>query len=249
MKKLIIILLIFFSIFTLPLFAATEYVVGVGDYDYWPHHGVNDNKYQGYARELLDLFSKKTGHIFVYRPLPWKRVIHEYIRGEIDFIYPDNSAWDVEAKKGKAVHYSNAVVTYVDGVVVLPENKGNGIRRFKTIGTIRGFDVWEGTNYIQTGQVKVAESNDFGPLLKQVLMENVDGAYIELAVANYYLREVLNKPGALVFDPDLPFREDSYYLSTIKHPEIMKIFNKFQVTERNAIEALQKKYKVGDFAK
>ena len=78
-------------------------------------------------------------------------------------------------------------------------------------------------------------------------MKHVDGAYIELAVANYYLRDVMKKPGTLVFDPDLPHTKDSYHLSTINYPEIILIFNEFQITERKAIEALQKKYKVGAY--
>ena len=248
MTKLIGIVLVLLSAFASPLYAAGEFVVGVADYDYWPHHGVVDNEYRGYAREVLDLVSEKSGHVLVYRPLPWKRVTHEYVRGDVDFIFPDNPLWDTEEKEGKDVRYSNPVVAYVDGVVVLPENKGKGLSHFKTLGTLRGFTVWDNKDLTQSGQVKLAESDDFVPLLKQVLMKHVDGAYIELAVANYHLGEVLDKPGALVFDPDLPHRKDSYYFSTIKYPEVVQMFNEFQATERNAIEALQKKYRVGVFA-
>ena len=243
------VLLVLLSAFASPLSAAGEFVVGVGDYDYWPHHGVVDHEYRGYAREVLDLFSERSGHVLVYRPLPWKRVIHEYIRGDIDFVFPDNPLWDRDAKEGKDIRYSDAVVAYVDGVVVLPENKGLGLSHLKTLGTLRGFTVWDNNEHVQSGKIKLAESDDFVPLLKQVLMKRVDGAFIELAVANYYLREVMKKPGALVFDSELPHKEDSYYFSTIKHPEIIKMFNEFQIAEQNAIERLQEKYKVGAFAR
>ena len=216
--KLVPFLFILLSFFSSPIFAANNFVVGVGDYDYLPHHGIINHEYRGYAREILDLFSKKSGLILIYRPLPWKRVIHEYTNGNVDFIFPDNPFWDTEAKKGKKIQYSNAVVSYIDGVVVLPENKGRGIDHLKTIGTLRGFTIWDYKKYIQSGQMELAESNNFVPLLKQVLMKRIDGAYMELAVANYYLQDVLKKPGALVFDPNLPHTRDNYHLSSIKHP-------------------------------
>ncbi len=134
---------------------------------------------------------------------------------------------------------------FTDGVMVLPENKGKGIGQLKTMGTLRGFTVWTYKDYIRSGQVKVAESDNFIPLLKQVLIKHIDGAYIELAVANYYLHEVLEKPGGLVFDPDLPHTNDYYYLSTINNPEVIQMFNEFQATEQEAIEQLKIKYKVG----
>lgn len=246
--KLISLFLFFLSIFTSPLYAAKEFVVGVGDYDYWPHHGVVGKEYKGYAREVLDLFASKSGYNFIYRPLPWKRVIYEYTRGNMDFIFPDNPVWDMEEKEGRDIQYSKSVVSYLDGVVVLHENKGKGIDHLKSLGTLGGFTVWDYNKYFQSGQIKLTEVNDFVPLLKQVLMENIDGAYIEIAVANYYLREVLKRPGGLVFDSDLPHTKGSYYLSTIKHPEIIQLFNNFLVSEESAIEMLQKKYKVGAFS-
>lgn len=242
------ILVVFWGVFASPLFATEEYVVGVGDYDYLPHHGLVDREYTGYAREVLDLFSQTSGYLLTYRPLPWKRVIHEYIRGDVDFVFPDNPHWDTEAKEGKDVQYSNTVVTYIDGVVVLPENKGKGISHLKILGTVRGFTSLDYYDDIESGQIELSENTNFIPLLQQVLMKRVDGAYIEVSVANYYLREHLKKPGALVFDADLPHTEDSYYLSSIKYPQIIQEFNEFLTAEQDAIETLQKKYKVGAFA-
>ena len=127
--RTVCLLLVVWGVLALPLWAAEEFVVGVGDYEYLPHHGLVDNQYTGYAREVLDLFAQKSGYTFTYRPLPWKRVILEYMNGDLDFIFPDNSYWDTEPKEGKDVYYSDPVVAYIDGVVVLRQRH----RAFETI--------------------------------------------------------------------------------------------------------------------
>ncbi len=244
-KKIICFFLISLFVSTSSLLASDNYIIGVGNYEYYPYHTYSDNEYTGFAREVLDLFAQKHNLNFKYRALPWKRVINEYVKEKLDFIFPDNSHWDTDKKDGKKIYYSQPVVQYTDGVIVLSENKARGISYLKRLGTIGGFTAWDYYDQINSGQIKLYENNNFIPLLKQVLSKRIDGAYVEISVAKYNLHEKMRQSEALVFDPDLPHTKDFYYLSSIKHNEILKKFNTFLSTEKDAIDQLKKKYKVG----
>jgi polar amino acid transport system substrate-binding protein len=52
---------------------------------------------------------------------------------------------------------------------------------------------------------------------------------------------VMRQPDALVFDPSLPHTKDFYYMSTVKHPEIIKEFNAFLAKETGTYEQIRKK--------
>lgn len=226
------------------IMAEETYVVGVGDYEYLPYHGIEDGEYTGYARELLDRFAQYAGCRLIYRPLAWKRLVLQYIDGELDLIFPDNPQWSTKTKEGSQVVYSRPVALYTDGVMMLPENLGKGVDHLKRLGTIGGFTVWDYYDEIASGQIELEESSDIVPLLHLVLLNRIDGAYIETSVADYYLREHLQKPDALVFDGDLPHTQDSYYLSSIHSPELIETFNEFLDAEHDAIDMLRQKYQI-----
>lgn len=73
-------------------------------------------------------------------------------------------------------------------------------------------------------------------------MGRIDGAYINIAVARHQLKTQLKQTGALVFDPDLPYIQSNYYLSTIKFPNVVEEFNGFLMKEAKQINDLKKKY-------
>lgn len=159
----------------------------------------------------------------------------------LDFKYPDNSYWETRLRASVKVHYSNPVMPYIDGVLVLPQNKGRAIGEFKVLGTMTGFTPWNYLDLIKDKRVTVFENDSFISLLKQVTLKRVDGAYVNIEVARYQLREVLHQPDALVFDPALPHTRDYYYLSTVKHPAIIQEFNQFLATETELYEQIRKK--------
>ena len=65
-----------------------------------------------------------------------------------------------------------------------------------------------------------------------------------VAVIHYELDHVLKQPGALTFDPSLPYSRDAYYLSSIKHPELVRDFNAWMRTNRNLVDTLKQRYGV-----
>jgi len=220
----------------------TTFIVGVEDLEYFPQYGHSGTQVTGFGRELLDAFAKSRGYTFEYKMYPLSRLSLEAFKFQsLDFKYPDNSYWETKLRSAVKVHYSKPVMPYIDGVMVLPHNKGRGIGQFKLLGTMTGFTPWNYLELIKDGRVTVFENDSFISLLKQVTLKRVDGAYVNVEVAKYQLRAVLHQPGALVFDPDLPHTRDYYYLSSVRHPAIIAEFNQFLATQPGIYEQIRKK--------
>lgn len=235
------------ALFNLPAASAAPvpqktFTVGVEDLEYYPQKSHRGNEFIGFGRELLDAFARSRGYTFAYKILPLNRLFLENLKHQsLDFQYPDNSYWEAQLRKGVTVYYSKPVMPYVDGVMVLPENKGRGVNNFKALGTMTGFTPWNYLDLIKQKRVTVFENDSFLALLKQVSLKRVDGAYINVEVAKYQLREMLHQPDSLVFDPDLPHTRDFYYFSSVKHPRVIQEFNAFLATEVAQYEQIRKK--------
>ncbi len=224
--------------------AEQTYTVGVEDIDYYPIYAGHTGDYQGYVRELLDAFAEKQGVQLLYEPLPVKRLFNAFLeRQEVDLKFPDNPYWNADMREGKNVVYSEGVLDYIDGVMVLPENKGQGKKQLKVLGIISGFTAWEYLGDIENGSITTEESSDYVGLLKKTLAGRLDGAYSNVTVAAYHLSN-MGQEGALVFDDSLPHTRSKYYLSSIKHPELVEAFNAFLIEEAEKVEALKAKYDV-----
>lgn len=218
------------------------FTVGVEDLEYYPQYSHTGDEYTGFGRELLDAFAKSKGYTFQYKILPLNRLFFEFLKGDtLDLQYPDNAYWEAHLRTGVKVHYSKPVMPFIDGVVVHPDNKGRGLKQFKVLGTMTGFTPWNYLDLIKNKQVKVFENDSFVSLLKQAQLKRVDGAYINIEVAKYQLKEILHQPDALVFDPDLPHTKDYYYLSSRKHPKIIAEFNAFLDKEKDLYERIRTK--------
>jgi hypothetical protein len=241
-------LLVSITILTSAAYAQqTIFTIGVEAQKYYPQYdNENGTEYFGLARDLLDMFAKEKNYQFFYKIRPVKRLFHEFVEKKAyDFKYPDNPYWQSDMKKGKNIVYSDSVVKYIDGVVVLAENKSMDISRFKSLGTVRGFTPYPFLDLISQKKVKLSENNNFISLLKQVLVKRIDGAYSNISVARYNLKENLKKPDAIVFNPTLPHIKDSYYLSSSAHPKVISEFNDFLKNKKAQIDQLKRKYNVG----
>lgn len=221
------------------------YTVGVEDLEYYPQYSHKGDEYIGFGREILDAFAKSKGYTFHYKILPLNRLFFEALKGNsLDFQYPDNAYWEAHLRTGVKVHYSKPVMPFIDGVIVHPDHKGRGIAHFKVLGTMTGFTPWNYLDLIKNKQVQVFENDSFVSLLKQAQLKRVDGAYINIEVAKYQLKEVLHQADSLQFDPDLPHTKDYYYLSSVKHPKIIQEFNAFLDKEAALYESIRLKLKI-----
>ena len=243
MKKLfyLLTLVLFLPFFSL---SSDEFIIGVEDTPYFPHYLYVNGEFVGYARAVFDAFSRYSGHTFIYKSYPVIELYNNFAAGKVDFKYPDHEYWGSQYKDGVDIHYSGAVVEYLDGVLVVPWRRGRGVDEIKVLGTYKGFTVWDYMDRIKSGRMRVKENPDFFDLLKSTIDGKVDAVYCNISVTRYVLKQNLNKPNSLVFDPSLPHTRSDYKLSSIKHAKLIKEFDRFLTEKESLIHRLKKQYEV-----
>lgn len=220
---------------------AKRYTVGVEELDYSPIYALRNGEYVGAAREILDAFAADRGIVFSYRALPVTRLTGELINGDIDFKFPDNAHWNAELRKGKTIVYSQAVIACIDGVLVRPERRGQGVDQIRTLGTVTGFTPFAWLGRLKEGKVRLVENPQMLALQRQVLAGRIDGAYASVAVAYQTLEVELKQPGALVFDASLPHARSDYSLSSARHPELIRQFNAWLAANAQRVASIKEK--------
>jgi len=225
--------------------SAESYVIGVENLAFAPHYNTDaQGQYQGFARELFDLFAAQSGVQLSFKPMPVERLLPALLKGEVDFKYPDSANWSQEQKAGKGLSYSQGVVDYVDGVLVAPQRLGQPIEQVKRLAMVNGWTPWGYQERIDAKQIELTYSDDLRLMIRQALRKDTDGAYFNVVVATHYLDNIRARPGALVFDAKLPHSRGSFQLSTLKHPELVQRFDRFLVEQQEAIAQLKSKYRV-----
>jgi hypothetical protein len=224
--------------------AVPAYRVGVEDVDYYPIYSAvpPDYLYRGYARDVLDLFASRAGIRLVYVPLPVRRLTHEYHSGRLDLIFPDNPRWRTEEKRSFAIVYSQPLLVFQDAMLVLPQRLGEPLESYRILGFIRGFTPWKFKADIEAGRVQIKESPSPEGLIRMALSGYIDAANMAQQVAHYHLAQQ-GVPDGLVVEPRLLALQDShYYLSSIRHPELIRRFDAFLHSEQRTLDALRRKY-------
>jgi len=218
-----------------------EVVVGVEELDYLPAYGMQDGTYRGAARDILDAFAAAKGYRLSYKPLPIKRLFAELLSGGVDLKFPDNPFWAANLKNGQSLAYSKPVIRYIDGVMVRPGDKGRGLAEFRTLGTVAGFTPFAWLDEIKAGRVQVKENPRMDLLVRQVLLDRLDGAYASVAVVNRQLDE-MGRPGGLVFDPSLPHSRDAYMLSSQSRPELVAEFDAWMAANLVQVQQIKDRW-------
>ena len=219
-------------------------VIGVENQYYLPLASYEKGTYRGYARDLFDAFAQDRGYVLEYRALPVPRLYASFFEGSVDFKFPDHPHWKQDQRNGRKIHYSDPVAAYVDGTSVLPALRDAPPERIRRLGTLGGFTPWAWMDRIDAGQARVSVNTGLEALVRQALAGRVDGVYASVAVINYQLDHVLKRPGALVFNPALPYSRDHYHLSSIKHPEVIDAFNDWMRENRDRVAVLKKRHGV-----
>lgn len=225
--------------------SAESYVIGVEQLAFAPHYSIDaQGQYQGFARELFDLFAAKSGVELSYQALPVEQLLPALLNGQVDFKYPDREEWAQAQKAGKPLAYSQGVVDYVDGVLVAPQRQGQPIEKISRLAIVNGWTPWGYQERIDAGQIELSYSDDLRQMIRQALKKDTDGAYFNVVVATHYLDNIRARPGALVFDAALPHNRGSFKLSTIKHADFIQRFDQFLLEHQSEVAALKSRYKV-----
>ncbi len=224
-----------------------KYVVGVEALSYYPLYQGDGKSFRGYARELLDEFGKSKGHRFTYKAVPVKRLYFEFLTNKMDFKYPDNSRWYSKTKTTAQFTFSESTIKLVAGTSVLKSSLKKNRSEFNSIGTLLGFYPTHWIEQIKSGQVKLYEDVSTKILVQQLVAGHIDGIDIEPSVIRYYLEELDKPSDTSIIDRRYSYDVYDFHLSTIKHPEIIKEFNKFLTNNKALLEQLNKKYKITDY--
>ncbi|TIH10469.1 substrate-binding periplasmic protein [Pseudomonas leptonychotis] len=220
---------------------ADTFKVGVELQPYMPYSDVQNGQYMGYGRDLLDAFAAQQGHVFLYEPLPVRRLLSDFLSGRVDFKYPDNPRWNADLKQDHTLYFSQAAAPAIDGVLVKPQFLGQGKARLKRLGTQRGFTPWPYLDDIKAGKILLIQANQIDSLLAMALSDRVDGVYLNPQVVQHQLYNTAGNE-ALVFDPSLAYEDDHYFLSSIKYPEVIKQFDAFLNKEAKLVQALKERH-------
>lgn len=162
----------------------------------------------------------------------------------MDLKYPDSASWGQASKGDARVYYSQAVVDYVDGVLVAPQRQGQPVEHLRRLAMVNGWTPWGYQARIEAGQVALTYSADLRQMIRQALKKEADGAYFNVVVAAHYLDNIRARPGALVFDSTLPHTRGSFHLSSLKQPELIRRFDRFLVERQADVAALKATYRV-----
>mgnify|MGYP000161826655 CR=1 FL=1 len=222
---------------------STSFVVGVEDLSYYPLFDFGRGG-ESYTKELLDEFGRQYDYKLTYLPLPIKRFDRWLLDDQIDFKYPDNARWYPNNKAPESFIFSNSTVRLVAGTIT-PVTKEYTRKNLKVLGTLLGFYPTQWVDQIKNKEVTLFESSSTLVLLQQVLRGQVDGVDIEPSVVAHYL-SVIGKPGALQINKNFSYEVYDYFLSTIKHQNVIEEFNQFLVKNKAFIEKLRKKYNIFD---
>ena len=222
-----------------------SYEIGTEDIEYYPHYGKKDSSddgFSGFARPFFDKLSNAYELEFHYTPLPIKRLYNYFLNSNtVDFKYPDNPNWNIKNKQGHKVYYSDAITYYVDGTFIhkdqsLPLN-------IVYLGVIRGFTPEPYLAEILADKIKVIEYTRSDHLLSALNFKRIDAAYMNVDVAKFQ-RSKSDSNLNVKFCPSLPLTKGSYYLSTMKHPELLNQVNEFIRNNSDFIQELQLLYEL-----
>lgn len=217
--------------------ARAFFVVGMESQNY------ANGLYEHYFQELFSAFAAEHQYEFEFHPLPVNRLYQKLLNKEIDFKFPDHPLWRSVLKGETPIYYSDSTIHYREGLMVLPEKLGRALDRLQVISLPRGFSALAFDQAIEKQKLQVVETITPHAALNMTRLGRSDGTYMNVATAENQLAK-MGKAHALTFDPTLPYITDHYYLSSIKHPNVLDQFNRFLREERALIEALQKKYEL-----
>ncbi len=224
------------------------YSVGTENIEYYPHFGkksATSESFEGYAQELLDAFAKDQEIRLKYVPMPIKRLYISLIKHQsIDFKYPDNPNWTPAIKQQVKVYYSTALDSYIDGTFVRIDSPIRKRSDIGNLGLIRGFTPEPYLKEIAAGDINVYEYTHSNLLLQALVAKRIDAFYINVDVATYQMQRDQTLFQQIHFDPQLPYVEGDYHLSTILYPKMIDLINEFVKENPEFINRLQYKYRV-----
>jgi polar amino acid transport system substrate-binding protein len=221
--------------------ATRTFTIGVQDFQYSPHSFMQEGRYSGFGRDVLDLFASHAGYQFVYVPQPYIRNVVDLLKGKIDFQYPDSPKWLPDKKSGYNLVYSDGVVGYVDGINRHRADLGQPLSEIQSLVMPIGWTAKDYEPLEAAGQLTIDRVASVTGVIAMLLRRRADGAYLNADVVNDYVSS-LGRAGEVSLDTTLPYSFGEFVLSSQKHPQIIKEFNEFLQHQADSVSQLKQDY-------
>jgi len=238
-----LIIFFFFCFATLLNAEQTKFIIGVENYEYLPYYSPSKKQgYSGVGFDILNAFGKDLEYSFTFKEMSIPELCVALETGVIDFKFPYDVAWNCKGLNKKDVITSKGFVDYTDGILNLPENAKKGLSSIKSIGTIVGFTTIGFEPMLEANKLHLVEFKTSEELVKAVLDEDVNIAYMNIKVGLFTLRKMGKKTTDLEFNKNYPSFSNHYRIATKKYPEIIKEFNYWIEKNHKRADYFLKKY-------
>ena len=235
-------LLLCISFITVINAPANALTLGVETTDYSPYYYLNaDQKYQGAAREIFDLFSKSNNLPISYSPMPVPRLFNEFVKGSIDLKFPDNPLWSASLHSKVKVFYSESIFNIKESLLVLKKNSDIAKKDIKKVGTILGFSTPGIAKPVANKEFETVKTKEVEQLMHMLASERVQAMYFNENVAIAVAKKLYPNKQLVEYSLYPPFQY-AYHLSSIKHPELINTFNAFLISHAEQVADIRKRY-------
>lgn len=216
---------------------------GVEITDYSPYYYLDHkHRYQGAARDVFDLFANTLNIAATYEPMTVPRLFNEFFKGNVDLKFPDNPLWYASSKTEVDVFYSDPIFQVNESLLVLHEPPLEfGAQDIKQVGAISGFTLPGIAKHISNNEFEMINTQKVEQLIHMLVSKRVQGVYFNEDVA-LKLAKGMYPEQKLKRHPEFPAFKYAYHLSSIKHPNLIKKFNKFLNSHKSHIAKIKKRY-------
>jgi len=222
---------------------AEKYVVGAQDIDYYPQYDFTSNQDKGVGWAILEAFSEQSEHEFFYLSMPVRRLQMEMVKGNVDFVYPDNPRWYNPVTQTTDKTFSIPLVESLSATFVKPENVGKGIDAVQRLAFPLGFTPVKWQARINAKLVEIVSVTDTYTGLSMLHLDRINAIEIEYHVSEHFTR-VYPQLGPFTLDVRLPHNSVPFQLSTIHHPTLISELNHFIQNNPDTIKNIFERYHI-----
>ena len=197
----------------------------------------------GVGWAILERFAEYSGNEFVYLSMPVRRLQMEMLKGNIDFVFPDNPNWYNPITDAKDKVFSVPLVHTLAATLVKPKNVGKGMDAIKRLALPLGYTPVRWQNKIDAHKVEVIPVSDTYSGLTMLQHDRVDAIKIGYHVSAHFSRR-FPQLGSFVVDVTLPHNEVAFQLSTMHSPKLIAELNEFILKHDALIKSLYEQYEI-----
>lgn len=226
---------------------AERFIVGAQNLSYFPHYDFESDVDKGVGWAILEAFSDVSGHEFIYVDLPIRRLQMELMKGNVDFVYPDNDRWYNSITKTKDKSFSIPLTQAVTGTIVKKKKAGKGITSIKHLAIPLGFTPVNWQERVNSGDTLLTTVKDVPQGFALLQQDKVDALDLEYHVA-LYSTATLSQYDDVTLDLTLPHNEVSFSISTLEHQDIINELNEFITSNPALIKEIRSKYAISSLS-